>query len=156
MAVVQKPINLLIFSEKSGLGMEAPFNMHQISENDHALPPVIEHQFAKKINATTISLPSSRKYISHFCSTTLLARCQFSVRDVRCGILIRVASWAGEESIAILFVHQVTLRIGKKIECYYIRTDSYNYFFQTPFPAFRYNRNWKECNLLIRANYYGL
>ena len=67
MAAVQKPINLLIFSEKSGppAWKQLP-TWYQISENDHAIPPAIEHQFAKQMNATTISLPASHvSYISH-------------------------------------------------------------------------------------------
>ncbi len=46
--------------------MEAVPTWYQISENNHAIPPAIQHQFAKQMNATTISLPASHvSYISH-------------------------------------------------------------------------------------------
>ena len=68
MAVVQKPANLSgILDEKSGppAWKQLPA-WYQVSENDHALPPALEHQFAKEINATTISLPSSHaSLVSH-------------------------------------------------------------------------------------------
>ena len=68
MAVVQKPANLSgILAEKSGppAWKQLPA-WYQVSENDHALPPALEHQFAKEINATTISLPSSHaSLVSH-------------------------------------------------------------------------------------------
>jgi len=66
-AAVQKPFNQLIFSEKSGPpAWKQIHSWYQISENDHALPPVLEHQFAKQINATTISIPSGHaSLISH-------------------------------------------------------------------------------------------
>jgi len=58
MAAVQKPINQSIFAEKSGppAWKQLPV-WYQVSENDHAFPPAVEHQFAKQMNATTI----------HFC-----------------------------------------------------------------------------------------
>lgn len=60
MAAVQKPINYSIFAEKSGppAWKELP-TWYQISENDRMLPPTFEHSFAKQMNATTISIPSS-------------------------------------------------------------------------------------------------
>ncbi len=68
MAVVQKPANLSgIIDEKSGppAWKQLP-TWYQISENDHAIPPALEHQFAKQMNATTISLPSSHaSLVSH-------------------------------------------------------------------------------------------
>jgi pimeloyl-ACP methyl ester carboxylesterase len=66
-AAVQKPFNQLIFSEKSGPPVwKQIHSWYQISENDHALPPALEHQFAKQINATTISIPSGHaSLISH-------------------------------------------------------------------------------------------
>jgi pimeloyl-ACP methyl ester carboxylesterase len=67
MAAVQKPFNLTIFSEKSGPpAWKHLSTWYQISENDHAIPPAIEHQFAKQMNATTISLSASHaSYVSH-------------------------------------------------------------------------------------------
>ncbi len=67
MAAVQKPFNQSIFSEKSGHpAWKQIHSWYQISENDHALPPALEHQFAKQINATTISITSSHaSLISH-------------------------------------------------------------------------------------------
>jgi hypothetical protein len=39
---------------------------YQISENDHSIPPDVELMFAKQMNATTISLPSSHaSLVSH-------------------------------------------------------------------------------------------
>jgi pimeloyl-ACP methyl ester carboxylesterase len=68
MAVVQKPANLSgIVYEKSGppAWKQLPV-WYQVSENDHAIPPALEHQFAKQMNATTISLPSSHaSLVSH-------------------------------------------------------------------------------------------
>jgi len=67
MAATQKPINQSIFAEKSGhpAWKQLP-TWYQVSENDHALPPAVEHQFAKQMNATTISLPASHaSFLSH-------------------------------------------------------------------------------------------
>jgi pimeloyl-ACP methyl ester carboxylesterase len=64
---VQKPINAAIFGEKSGppAWKQHP-TWYQVSDNDRTIPPDIERMFAKQINATTISLPSSHvSYISH-------------------------------------------------------------------------------------------
>jgi hypothetical protein len=36
-----------------------------VSENDRAIPPDVERMFAKQMNATTISLPSSASLVSH-------------------------------------------------------------------------------------------
>jgi pimeloyl-ACP methyl ester carboxylesterase len=66
-AAAQKPINQSIFAEKSGppAWKQLPI-WYQVSENDHALPPALEHQFAKQMNATTISLPASHvSFLSH-------------------------------------------------------------------------------------------
>ena len=59
-AAAQKPYNQSILAEKSGppAWKQLP-TWYQVSENDHAIPPAVEHMFAKQINATTISLPSS-------------------------------------------------------------------------------------------------
>lgn len=60
LAVTQKPINMSIFTEKSGppAWKQLP-TWYQVSENDGNLPPAVERLFAKQMNATTISLPSS-------------------------------------------------------------------------------------------------
>jgi len=60
MAVVQKPFNLSIFTEKSGppAWKQVP-TWYLVSENDRMIPPAVEHMFAKQMNATTISLPAS-------------------------------------------------------------------------------------------------
>jgi pimeloyl-ACP methyl ester carboxylesterase len=60
MAAVQKPFSTSILAEKSGppAWKQLP-TWYQVSENDHAIPPNAERMFAKQINATTISLPSS-------------------------------------------------------------------------------------------------
>jgi pimeloyl-ACP methyl ester carboxylesterase len=68
LAVVQKPGNLSgIVNEKSGppAWKQLP-TWYQVSENDRAIPPDVERMFAKRMNATTISLPSSHaSLISH-------------------------------------------------------------------------------------------
>jgi hypothetical protein len=56
-----------IANEKSGppAWKQLP-TWYQVSENDHAIPPTLEHMFAKQMNAITISLPSSHaSLISH-------------------------------------------------------------------------------------------
>jgi pimeloyl-ACP methyl ester carboxylesterase len=61
LAAVQKPANISgIANEKSGppAWKQLP-TWYQVSENDHVIPPAVEHMFAKQMNATTISLPSS-------------------------------------------------------------------------------------------------
>jgi pimeloyl-ACP methyl ester carboxylesterase len=60
MATVQKPVNQSILTEKSGppAWKQLP-TWYQVSENDRIIPPDVERQFAKQMNATTISLNSS-------------------------------------------------------------------------------------------------
>jgi pimeloyl-ACP methyl ester carboxylesterase len=60
MAATQKPTSQSILAEKSGppAWKQLP-TWYQVSENDHIIPPAAERMFAKQINATTISLPSS-------------------------------------------------------------------------------------------------
>ena len=59
-AAAQKPFNQSKNKKKSGppAWKQLP-SWYQVSENDHAIPPDAERLFAKQINATTISLPSS-------------------------------------------------------------------------------------------------
>ena len=59
LAVTQKPINMSIFTEKSGppAWKQLP-TWYQVSENDCSIPPAVERLFAKQMNATTISIPS--------------------------------------------------------------------------------------------------
>ena len=67
MSVIQKPINISIFGEKSGppAWKQLP-TWYQVSENDHMIPPDTERMFAKQMNATTISLASSHaSLVSH-------------------------------------------------------------------------------------------
>jgi pimeloyl-ACP methyl ester carboxylesterase len=68
LAAVQKPANISgIANEKSGppAWKQLP-TWYQVSENDHVIPPAVEHMFAKQMNATTISLPSSHaSLVSH-------------------------------------------------------------------------------------------
>jgi pimeloyl-ACP methyl ester carboxylesterase len=60
MAATQKPFNQSIIPEKSGPpAWKQLHTWYQVSENDHIIPPDAERMFAKQINATTISLPSS-------------------------------------------------------------------------------------------------
>jgi len=67
MAVAQKPFNASIFGEKSGspAWKDLP-TWYQISETDRMIPPDAQRQFAKQMNATTISFPASHaSYVSH-------------------------------------------------------------------------------------------
>lgn len=67
MAITQKPINQAILAEKSGPSAwkQLP-SWYQISESDHMIPPAAQHQFAKQINATTVSVNSSHAaQVSH-------------------------------------------------------------------------------------------
>jgi pimeloyl-ACP methyl ester carboxylesterase len=67
MAVVQKPISTSILAEKSGppAWKQLP-TWYQVSENDRIIPPAVEQMFAKQMNVTTISLPSSHaSLVSH-------------------------------------------------------------------------------------------
>ena len=67
MAIVQKPINQSISAEKSGppAWKQLP-TWFQISESDHLIPPDTERLFAKRMNATTISINSSHaSLVSH-------------------------------------------------------------------------------------------
>jgi pimeloyl-ACP methyl ester carboxylesterase len=68
LAVVQKPANISgLVNVKSGppAWKQLP-TWYQVSENDHAIPPALERMFARQINATTISLPSSHaSAVSH-------------------------------------------------------------------------------------------
>jgi pimeloyl-ACP methyl ester carboxylesterase len=67
MAAVQKPFSTSILAEKSGPPAWKQFpTWYQVSENDRASPPTLERMFAKQMNATTISLPSSHaSLVSH-------------------------------------------------------------------------------------------
>jgi pimeloyl-ACP methyl ester carboxylesterase len=67
LAAAQKPYDRSILAEKSGppAWKQLP-TWYQVSENDSLIPPDAERMFAKQINATTISLPSSHASpISH-------------------------------------------------------------------------------------------
>jgi len=60
MAAVQKPAHLSLLTEPSGppAWKQLP-SWFQVSEADHIIPPDAERMFAKRMNATTISLNSS-------------------------------------------------------------------------------------------------
>jgi pimeloyl-ACP methyl ester carboxylesterase len=60
LAVVQKPAHQSLFTEKSGppAWKQLP-TWFAVSENDHIIPPDAQRNFAKRMNATTISLNSS-------------------------------------------------------------------------------------------------
>ena len=67
MAVVQKAPHQSIFAEKSGppAWRQLP-TWYQVSENDRMIYPDIEHLFAERMNATTLSLNSSHaSLVSH-------------------------------------------------------------------------------------------
>jgi len=60
MAAVQKPAHLSLLTEPSGppAWKQLP-TWFEVSEADHIIPPDAERMFAKRMNATTISLNSS-------------------------------------------------------------------------------------------------
>jgi pimeloyl-ACP methyl ester carboxylesterase len=60
MAAVQKPANISLLTEPSGPAAwkQLP-SWFEVSEADHIIPPDAERMFAKRMNATTISLNSS-------------------------------------------------------------------------------------------------
>jgi pimeloyl-ACP methyl ester carboxylesterase len=67
MAVAQKPFSAASFGEKSGppAWKQLP-TWYQISESDMMIPPNAQRQFAKQMNATTISIDASHaSYVSH-------------------------------------------------------------------------------------------
>jgi pimeloyl-ACP methyl ester carboxylesterase len=67
LAAVQKPPHQSLFTEKSGppAWKQLP-TWFEVSENDHIIPPDVERMFAKRMNATTISLNSSHaSLVSH-------------------------------------------------------------------------------------------
>jgi pimeloyl-ACP methyl ester carboxylesterase len=67
MAVVQKPAHQSLLTEKSGppAWKQLP-TWFEVSEGDHIIPPDAERMFAKRMNATTISLNSSHaSLVSH-------------------------------------------------------------------------------------------
>jgi pimeloyl-ACP methyl ester carboxylesterase len=60
MSVVQKPINVSVFGEKSGPPAWRQLKTwYQVSENDRMIPPDAERSFAKQMNATTSLLGAS-------------------------------------------------------------------------------------------------
>lgn len=67
MAIAQKPFHGSIFTEKSGppAWKQLP-TWYQISTSDRMIPPEAQQNFAKQMNATTISIDASHaSYVSH-------------------------------------------------------------------------------------------
>jgi pimeloyl-ACP methyl ester carboxylesterase len=67
MAIAQKPFHGSIFTEKSGppAWKQLP-TWYQISTSDRMIPPDAQQNFAKQMNATTISIDASHaSYVSH-------------------------------------------------------------------------------------------
>ena len=67
MAIAQKPFNQSEITAKSGppAWKQLP-TWYQVSSNDKMIPPDTERMFAKRMNATTISIPASHSsYVSH-------------------------------------------------------------------------------------------
>ena len=67
MAAAQKPFNASNFAEKSGppAWKQLP-TWYQISTSDLMIPPDVQENFAKQMNATTISIDASHaSYVSH-------------------------------------------------------------------------------------------
>jgi pimeloyl-ACP methyl ester carboxylesterase len=60
LAVVQKPAHQSLFTDPSGppAWKQLP-SWFEVSEGDHIIPPDVQRNFAKRMNATTISLNSS-------------------------------------------------------------------------------------------------
>jgi pimeloyl-ACP methyl ester carboxylesterase len=60
LAVVQKPAHQSLFTEPSGppAWKQLP-TWFEVSESDHIIPPDVQRNFAKRMNATTLSLNSS-------------------------------------------------------------------------------------------------
>lgn len=67
MAAAQKPFNASTFAEKSGPpAWKQHSTWYQISTSDHMIPPDAQQKFAKRMNATTISINASHaSYVSH-------------------------------------------------------------------------------------------
>jgi pimeloyl-ACP methyl ester carboxylesterase len=67
MATAQKPFHQSEFVEKSGPpGWKQLPTWYQISEADHMISPGVQHTFAQKMNATTLSINASHaSYVSH-------------------------------------------------------------------------------------------
>jgi pimeloyl-ACP methyl ester carboxylesterase len=67
MAITQKPFHQSNFVAPSGppAWKQLP-TWYQISESDHMIPPDVQHTFAEKMNATTLSLNASHaSYVSY-------------------------------------------------------------------------------------------
>jgi pimeloyl-ACP methyl ester carboxylesterase len=67
MAAAQKPFHQSNFVAKSGppAWKQLP-TWYQISDDDHMIPPDVQHTFAQRMNATTLSLNASHaSYVSH-------------------------------------------------------------------------------------------
>jgi hypothetical protein len=67
MAIVQKPFHQSNFAANSGppAWKQLP-TWYQISESDKMIPPDVQHTFAEKMNATTLSLNASHSsYVSY-------------------------------------------------------------------------------------------
>jgi hypothetical protein len=67
MAAVQKPISQSVLGEKCGPpAWKQLLTWYQISEGDHLIPPDAERLFAEQMNATILSINSSRaSLVSH-------------------------------------------------------------------------------------------
>ncbi|HTV93941.1 MAG TPA: alpha/beta hydrolase [Verrucomicrobiae bacterium] len=60
LAAVQRPVAPAIFADKMGApAWKSIKSWYQVSEDDMMIPPDVERKFAARMNATTISLPSS-------------------------------------------------------------------------------------------------
>ena len=67
MATVQKPGNVAIFGDPTtAVAWKTLPSWYLISTNDRMIPPSLQHMFAKRMKATTISVPSSHaSIVSH-------------------------------------------------------------------------------------------
>ncbi len=67
MASVQKPANVVHFSDPTtAVAWKTLPSWYLISENDRMIPPDTQRMFAKRMKATTISVPSSHaSIVSH-------------------------------------------------------------------------------------------
>lgn len=67
MAVVQKPIAARCFEDKAEhIGWKNIPSWYQVSEDDRMIPPEAQRWMAKRLNATTISLPASHASLVSF------------------------------------------------------------------------------------------
>ncbi len=127
MAIVQKPINQSITAEKSGppAWKQLP-TWFQISESDHLIPPDTERLFAKRMNATTVSVNSSHaSLVSH---PDQIAELILNATKGRTGQVVMVKNYSSKNT-ALLIVDPFNEMI------FYQRVVNYGFFRKKPSKA---------------------